>query len=236
MSTATMTPSIAELNQKLENFKDERFAAAQAANAQRELERFDGQNIESFRRGIDLVRNLPIDDFSLLDIGCGVGLYGVLLRRYSGKRFDYAGCDFSPAMVAQATRLNPGCPISQADARHLYHMSKSFDVVWISALLEHVPEYEQVLAEAARVGRQYMLLHRLFLHGGKTQRQILTTRADEYPFEGFTYPRTIRNINEFDAELEKHGRIISRQAWSFDPARGLNLKLHSYTVRLRQGW
>jgi len=53
MSTATITdPSIDELNEKLENFKDSRFTSAQEANALKDLEKFDGTNIESFRRGI----------------------------------------------------------------------------------------------------------------------------------------------------------------------------------------
>jgi len=59
------------------------------------------------------------------------------------------------------------------------------DVVWISAVLEHVPEFEKVLAEAARIGRKFILLHRLFIHDGPTEKQILTTAANEYPYEDF---------------------------------------------------
>jgi SAM-dependent methyltransferase len=232
MSTTT-APSIAELNEKLENFKDERFAAAQAANAEKDLARFDGTNIESFRRGVELVRDLPIDGFSLLDIGCGIGMYGVLLRKYCDKRFEYSGCDFSPAMIRTAEKLNPGCSFTQADARTLEFDDKSFDVVWISALLEHVPEFDRVLAEAARVGRKYLLLHRLFVHEEPTQRQILTTGANEYPYEGFSYPRTVRNITEFDAAVAQFGTIVNRQPWTFDPSKRQNLCLHSYTIKLK---
>src|SRR5262249_15460389 len=154
MSTATISdPTTKELNEKLENFKDSRFTDAQEANALRDLERFDGKNIESFGRGIELVRDLQINDFSLLDIGCGIGLYGVLLRKYSGKRLSYAGCDFSPAMIDAAKRLNPGCTFYQSDARKIDIPDRSMDVVWISAVLEHVPEFEKVLAEAARITR-----------------------------------------------------------------------------------
>src|SRR5450432_656770 len=98
MSIATAAnPSTEELNEKLENFKDSRFTDAQETNALKDLAKFDGKNIESFRRGIELVRDLPINNFSLLDIGCGIGLYGVLLRNYSDKRFMYNGLDFSEA-------------------------------------------------------------------------------------------------------------------------------------------
>ena len=232
MSTATI-PSIDELNEKLENFKDERFAAMQEAGTEKDLARFDGQNIESFRRGIELVRELPIEKFSLLDVGCGIGTYGILLRKYAGKTFDYHGCDFSAAMIQTAARLNPGCEFSQADARQLPFPDQSFDVVWISALLEHVPEFDQVLREAARVGRKYLLLHRLFLHAGPTERQILTTKANEYPYEGFSYPRTIRNADEFDGEIAKFGRIVRRQPWTFDAKNRQNLCLHSYTIELK---
>jgi ubiquinone/menaquinone biosynthesis C-methylase UbiE len=232
MTTATV-PSLDELNEKLENFKDERFAAMQEANAEKDLARFDGQNIESFRRGVELVRELPIDKFSLLDVGCGIGGYGILLRKYGGKTFEYRGCDFSAAMIQTAGKLNPGCEFSQADARQLPFSDRSFDVIWISALLEHVPEFDQVLKEAARVGKKYLLLHRLFLHSGPTQRQILTSKANEYPYEGFSYPRTIRNADEFDAEIAKFGTIVRRQPWTFDAKNRQNLCLHSYTIKLR---
>jgi SAM-dependent methyltransferase len=228
----TLAPSISELNDKLENFKDARFAAAQAANARQDLARFDGTNIVSFKHGVELVSQLPINSFSLLDIGCGIGMYGVLLRQYSQKRFEYHGCDFSAAMVEAAQELNPRCSIQQGDARQLDYPDGRFDVVWISALLEHVPQFDQVLAEAARVGRHYLLLHRLFLHEGPTEQRIVTTAENEYPFGGFSYPRTVRNIAEFDAAVEQHGEIIRRQPWAFDPTKGQNLVLHSYTVRL----
>jgi SAM-dependent methyltransferase len=196
MSTVTSLPTVDQLNEKLENFKDWRFAAAQAANAEKELTRFDGRNIESFRRG------------------------------------DYHGCDFSPDMVHIALTLNPGCEIVQADARKLDFPDKRFDVIWVSALLEHVPEIERVLAEAARVGRRYLLLHRLFLHRHATERRILTTGPDEYPFEGFSYPRTIRNVSEFETTIMQFGRITRRQPWAFDPTSGKNLCLYSYALEL----
>jgi ubiquinone/menaquinone biosynthesis C-methylase UbiE len=233
MSTATIAdPSIKELNEKLENFKDSRFTDAQEANALKDLERFDGKNIESFRRGIELVRDLPVDDFSMLDIGCGIGLYGVLLGKYSGKRFSYTGCDFSPAMIDAAKRLNPGCGFHQCDARKIDIPDRSMDVVWISAVLEHVPEFEKVLAEAARITRKYVLLHRLFIHEGPTQKQILTTSANEYPYEGFSYPRTIRNAAEFDSVVHSVGQIVKKQPWTFDASQKQNLCLYSYTIRL----
>jgi ubiquinone/menaquinone biosynthesis C-methylase UbiE len=231
MSIATV-PTIDELNKELENFKDQRFASAQEADAMKELARFDGRNVESFRRGIELVDNLPLDRISLLDIGCGIGFYGLLFQKYSNKQIEYRGCDFSSAMVETARRLNPGAQFQQNDARELSHPDKSFDVVWISALLEHVPECEQVLAEAARVGRSFILLHRLFLHEGPTRRQILTTKANEYPFEGFSYPRLVRNAGEFDAAISRLGRIVRKQPWSFDSGNPNSLCLHSYTIQL----
>ena len=234
MSATATAPSIDELNEKLENFKDDRFAAAQAANAHKDLARFDGQNVESFKQGVALVKNLAIDDFSLLDIGCGIGMYGQLMSRHAGKRFTYAGCDFSPAMVRTARELNPGCRFEQADARKLPFTDRSFDVVWISALLEHVPEADVVLAEAARVGRRFLLLHRLFLHDRPTERRIITTAPDEYPFGGFSYPRTTRNAAEFDAQVQQIGTIMHRQPWTFDPSKKQNLVLHSYTVELKK--
>jgi SAM-dependent methyltransferase len=226
-------PTPQQLNVELENFKDRRFTEAQVVNARRDLERFDGQNIETFRVGLDLVDESPLDGFSLLDVGCGIGLYSTLFARYGRKRIDYSGCDFSQAMVDAAVAQNPDRPFTRADARLVPFGDKSFDVVWISALLEHVPECDQILAEAARVARHSILLHRLFLHDGPDAAQIISCKATEYPFiDGFTYPRTLRNRANFDRFLEERGTITTRRPWAFDKKRQNSPLMHSYAVRL----
>lgn len=220
-----------QLNAQLDCFKEERFTEAMIQSVHDDLDRFDGTNIESFCRGIEMVQNLPSKHATLLDVGCGVGTYGLLFNRWTDRHVCYTGCDFSPAMLAAAKELMPGCPFHQADARQLPFADNSFDVVWVSALLEHVPEFDQIIAEAARVSREYILLHRLFLTEGPTVTEIVKTKAGEYPYEGWTYPRVIRNIQEFETIAARHGQVVVRQPWVFDKSRKQLLQQHSWTLK-----
>lgn len=231
MTTTASTLTNDELNAQLDCFKEERFTQAMIDSLRECLERFDGSNIESFCRGIDMVQQLPRKHATLLDVGCGIGTYGLLFDRWTDRHVVYTGCDFSPAMLAAARDLLPGRPFHQADARKLPFPDRSFDVVWVSALLEHVPEFDQIIAEAARVAREHVLLHRLFLTEGPTLTEIVRTKKGEYPYEGWTYPRVIRNIDEFDTIASQHGHVTLRQPWVFDASRRQMQQLHSWTIR-----
>ncbi len=92
-----------------------------------------------------------------LDFGCGVGR----LTRALGARFERAiGIDISAGMVEQARRLNEGFPACEfrlnaaADLAQLD--SDSFDLVYSSIALQHVPtvpEVERYITELVRVAR-----------------------------------------------------------------------------------
>ena len=91
-----------------------------------------------------------------LDFGCGVGR----LTRALGSRFDQAvGVDISSEMVSQARWLNGAFPtcdfrVSAADLAALE--TGSFDFVYSSIALQHVPTVEEIdryLSEFLRVTR-----------------------------------------------------------------------------------
>jgi SAM-dependent methyltransferase len=92
-----------------------------------------------------------------LDFGCGVGR----LTRALAARFDRAvGLDISAGMVEQAQRLNEevtGCEFRLNAASDLAQLdSDSFDLVYSSIALQHVPtvpEVERYVVELVRVAR-----------------------------------------------------------------------------------
>lgn len=92
-----------------------------------------------------------------LDFGCGVGR----LTRALGTRFEGAvGIDISAGMVEQARRLNhafPGCEFRVNAAPDLGQLeSDTFDLVYSSIALQHVPtvpEVERYVTELVRVAR-----------------------------------------------------------------------------------
>lgn len=99
----------------------------------------------------------PAPSGRALDFGCGVGR----LTRALGVRLGTAvGVDISEAMVAQALRLNeafPQCEFRVNAAPDLGQFeADSFDFVYSSIVLQHVPsvaEIERYVAEFLRVAR-----------------------------------------------------------------------------------
>jgi len=96
-------------------------------------------------------RILELSGESVLDVGCRDGSY-VAFCRALGKRA--IGLDLSLSAVLASA--NP--PIVYADAQTLPFPDSSFDTVLMFDVLEHVPDDELGLGEAARVGRKNILL------------------------------------------------------------------------------
>lgn len=83
-------------------------------------------------------------DESLLDVGCGYGLFLKYLRRV-GHRGRLVGLDQSPGMIAEAGGGVVG------DAQALPFGDRAFDAVTARHMLYHVPDIAQAVAELARV-------------------------------------------------------------------------------------
>lgn len=88
----------------------------------------------------------------LLDIGCGGG---VLTEEFARMGCQVAGIDISPRSisVAQAHADQSGLSIDYrvAKAERLPFEDDSFEAISCCDLLEHVPDWKQVVAEASRV-------------------------------------------------------------------------------------
>ncbi|MCP9489165.1 MAG: class I SAM-dependent methyltransferase [Solirubrobacteraceae bacterium MAG38_C4-C5] len=88
----------------------------------------------------------------VLDVGCGTGRVSEALAA-AGR--TVVGVDHSSGMLRVAAQKLPldRCTLIQADARHLPVEDGVFDAVVCSGVLHHVPDWPEVLAEAARVVR-----------------------------------------------------------------------------------
>lgn len=81
-----------------------------------------------------LVRQYAVRPAStLLDIGCGGGKNAFNLK----SAFSVTGLDLSPAMLAQATALNPDCTFVQGDMR-TFRLGRTFDAVLMDDALSHM--------------------------------------------------------------------------------------------------
>lgn len=89
----------------------------------------------------------------VLEVGAGKGAYGAAL---AAQQFQVTCSDINPNYAAACAAR--GLPALVCDARHLPFADGSFDSVTLVEVIEHVPEPEQVIAEAARIARSNVLI------------------------------------------------------------------------------
>jgi SAM-dependent methyltransferase len=101
------------------------------------------------QRRLDLVkRYVSLQNASILDAGCGIGLYIQQFARLSNRVY---GIDVEIERVAQAK--TPETKVCVASAEALPFLDQVFDVVFSHEVLEHVGNDRSVLTEATRVTR-----------------------------------------------------------------------------------
>ena len=93
----------------------------------------------------------------VLDLACGAGLYSLA---WAERGAHVTGIDFDQGLLAASRarirELAPGAPPPSwagGDAARLPFRTGAFDVVFCNSLLEHVPPWEAVVRESARVLR-----------------------------------------------------------------------------------
>ncbi len=102
----------------------------------------------------------PILDFLLqkaghkvLEVSAGKGVYAAAL---TAQGFQVTVSDINPDYVAACAAR--GLPALICDARHLPFADGSFDTLTLVEVIEHIPDPDTVLAEAARVARMNALI------------------------------------------------------------------------------
>jgi SAM-dependent methyltransferase len=93
-----------------------------------------------------------------LDVGCGMGKWGYLLKKYAspGERVYVAGVDAFAPHVASLRREGIYDEVKVGDARDLPFPDQSFDSAIACEILEHLPEGDgpRLVAELRRVARK----------------------------------------------------------------------------------
>jgi ubiquinone/menaquinone biosynthesis C-methylase UbiE len=117
------------------------------------LERYAGADQE---RVATLADKLPREVRTLLDVGCGNGIFLKHLSGLQGRHFErLCGTDRSAAALArvQAEKV-------QASVDSLPFSSGEFDAVSCQEVLEHLPQvtYLCALNELSRIARQYIIV------------------------------------------------------------------------------
>jgi SAM-dependent methyltransferase len=125
-------------------------------------------------RRLDLIRRfVEVEGRSILDVGCGLGMYVRAFRRFSQ---DVHGVDIDGEKVAKASQELPN--IWVAPAEKLPYADATFDVVLSHEVIEHVRDDRQAIAEAVRVLKEPDALE-----GRGGGRLVVFAPNRLYPFE-----------------------------------------------------
>ncbi|HMM88291.1 class I SAM-dependent methyltransferase [Bradyrhizobium sp.] len=95
----------------------------------------------------------------LLDVGCGSGYYSEVFADLVSAGVNYAGIDYSDAMIACARSNYPSVTFEVADATRLPYPDNAFDIVFNGVSLMHIVDHQAAIREAARVAGRYCILH-----------------------------------------------------------------------------
>lgn len=99
------------------------------------------------------------DGESVLDVGCGPGWNLDHFWKYGPTVSDYIGLDYSERFIKIANRRHQGAIFFEiGDARKLKEKDKSWDVVILQDVLDHMPGYEKPITEAMRVSRKRVII------------------------------------------------------------------------------
>jgi len=186
------------------SWKADGIAAKQQALVETQLQ--DAEAVPPFRTFLEIMRYIDgcesSDSRSLLDIGCGVGHYSELLRRYFPGKYRYTGSDYSDSMIARARALWPDIEFVVDDIFESRLDLSKYDILMASALVDVLEDFWTVLDLLFDKTEHLLILHRQRL----TERPSYSVKAPGY--EGQTTYATHLNLSELEERLANHGLRI----------------------------
>lgn len=93
----------------------------------------------------------------VLDIGCASGGFFNIMRSLQ-PGISYTGIDIAPQAIEIARQRYPDAHFEVASATALPFPDDTFDIVHCTGVTVHIPEYHDVVREAYRVSRTYVIM------------------------------------------------------------------------------
>ncbi|MEM1582860.1 MAG: class I SAM-dependent methyltransferase [Candidatus Bathyarchaeia archaeon] len=103
-----------------------------------------------------LLRFCKHDGFIILDVGCGLGIYGKLLSKYYLK-FFYVGLDINKKTLTSANRGH-NINYIMCDAQKLPILKSSVEISLCSEILEHLSSPYKALADICEVTKNAIII------------------------------------------------------------------------------
>lgn len=159
-------------------------------------------------RAIDC-RYLSSVDFkgSVLDVGCGDGLFAKILFDSTEGRID-TGIDFNPVELRKACKTGIYKNLLVCDASNMPFQDSCYDMVFSNSVLEHIPDLEGTLLELGRILKP----------GGR----LVFTVPSQYLSEQLLFPIIFNSIGlnvfgqyyiDVKQRLWKHYHLYSPEKW-----------------------
>lgn len=145
---------------------------------------------------------------TVLDAGCGAGIYCEVLRTLSPS-IQYYGCDISTAAIDIATKSHSG-NFAVQDACKLPYLDNAFELVISSSCIGSVANWQAALSEAFRVSSRWVMLARTALDdiGSDYERHPICREIEK---DGYGQPMMERlfNLDKLDNFIEEqYGKPI----------------------------
>jgi SAM-dependent methyltransferase len=107
------------------------------------------------RRLSDVVRDLAPED--ILDVGCGEG-YALSALREHGIACPMTGIDLSAPAIDEAKRRLPQAEFRVQNALELAESGRTYDLVMMTEVLEHIDDPARMLPVLERIARRYVVV------------------------------------------------------------------------------
>jgi SAM-dependent methyltransferase len=146
-----------------------------------------------------------------LDVGCNGG-FVVEAAREAG--FEAHGLDLDPVSIAYAKEHYPRNDFFCGPVQSLQQPAESFDLVYSSEVIEHVPEPHGFISAIVRLMKPgaYFYVTTPDISHWRVPKDVTT-------WDGFCPPShcVFFTPRSLAAALEKHGLAIVKRAWAFKP-------------------
>lgn len=154
--------------------------------------------------GYDIFKTLPKG--KVLDIGCGDGANAIKLKKMG---FNVEGCDISKNAVKKASYKGIFAVQVDVNSNKLPFKSSSYDIVWLTDVIEHVFWPEYLISEIFRIlkpsGFLYLSTPNISWWGIRTQILFGKTLSDIHPehIHWFTFCRLEKLLLAYKFKIDK---------------------------------
>lgn len=141
---------------------------------------------------------------TLLDVGCGVGQYGVLCER-NYPDIAYTGTDINEFMIEEARRLSPSGIFEVCQFEN--NIFDEYDIILASGIIEITDDPPAMLDLLLGKMKHFAILNRIRL-----------TYEESFNIEETTYCDCVGNffvwnVNEIVNLIKKHASIVAWRDW-----------------------